>query len=58
MATMILAAERPALSAVPKPVAEILSDRSMSIGEKLLPLEGLFVHDSTPGPQVGCGRSV
>ena len=53
MATMILPVERAeARIGVPKPIQEVLSDITLSMGEKLLLLEGLFVHDSTPGPQV------
>jgi hypothetical protein len=56
MATMILAADRPTAGVVPKPIIDILGDPTLSMGEKLLLLEGLFVHDSTPGSGTEDGR--
>jgi hypothetical protein len=54
MATMILPVGRAeARPGAPKLIQEILGDITLSMSEKLLLLEGLFVHDSTPGPQVG-----
>jgi len=60
MATMTLPIERAEdCICVPKPIQEILSDITLSMGDKLLLLEGLFVHDSSPAPQVGwAGREV
>ena len=51
MATMILPVE--ASGAHPRPadaIFEIMHDITLSMGEKLLLIEGLFVHDCAPSP--------
>jgi len=54
MGAMILPAELlEAEVDVPQPVLDVLEDATLTMGEKLLLLEGLFVHDSDPAPEVG-----
>ena len=51
MATMILPVETPGAPAHPgDAILDILHDITLTMGEKLLLIEGLFVHDSTPSP--------
>jgi hypothetical protein len=51
MATMILPAEASGVRARPADaVLDIMHDTTLSMGEKLLLIEGLFVHDRTPEP--------
>lgn len=53
MTTMIRPLEGPNAAAVGETIREILSDISLSMGEKLLLIEGLFVQDTTPELQTG-----
>jgi hypothetical protein len=46
---------QPPLAAVDSmgPILEIMNDADLTMGEKLLRMEALFVHDSTPEPRLG-----
>ena len=37
------------------PILEIMNDADLTLGEKLLLMEALLVHDSTPVPRLGRG---
>jgi hypothetical protein len=56
MATMTLPLQPPRAAVdSTDPILEIMNDADLTMGEKLLRMEALLVHDSAPAPRLGRG---